>query len=76
MGSYEYDTQQTNPTGKSNHAATDVADTEEVKKLKTQYKNELKTLQELFEDWTEADLLFALQEASGDLDNTIARISQ
>ncbi|CAG8445203.1 9845_t:CDS:2 [Acaulospora colombiana] len=76
MGSYEHDTQQTNPAGKNNHAATDVADTQEVKNLKTQYKNELNTLQELFANWTEADLLFALQEASGDLEVAVNRISE
>ncbi|RHZ80534.1 hypothetical protein Glove_134g104 [Diversispora epigaea] len=76
MGSYECDTQRTNPTGKSNHVATDVAETEVVKNLKTQYKNELSKLQELFEDWTEADLLFALQEASGDLEVAVTRISE
>ncbi|CAG8804714.1 10954_t:CDS:2, partial [Gigaspora margarita] len=76
MGSFEYETQRTNPAIKSNHTATDTAETEEEKHLKSQYKDELTKLQELFTDWTEADLLFALQEAQGDLELTITRISE
>ena len=80
MGSYDYDTQRTNSAGvglnKNNHAATEVAETEEVKHLKSQYKNDLTKLQELFTTWSEADLLFALQENQGDLEQTIARISE
>ncbi|CAG8705388.1 8605_t:CDS:2, partial [Dentiscutata erythropus] len=76
MGSFEYETQRTNPAVKSNHTATDTAETEEEKHLKSQYKDELTKLQELFTDWTEADLLFALQEAQGDLELTITRISE
>ena len=79
MGSYDYDTQRTNPTGvghKNNHAATEIAETEEVKHLKSQYKNELTRLQELFTDWSEADLLFALQENQGDLEVTSNRIME
>lgn len=79
MGSYDYDTQRTNPAGvghKNNHAATEVAETEEVKHLKSQYKNELTKLQELITEWSEADLLFALQENSGDLEVTINRIME
>ena len=76
MGSYDYDTQRTNPAGvKNNHAATEVAETEEVKHLKSQYKNELTKLQELFPNWSEADLLFALQEGQGALEHTIDLIT-
>ncbi|CAI2165008.1 16949_t:CDS:2 [Funneliformis geosporum] len=79
MGSHDYDTQRTNLAGvghKSNHAATEVAETEEVKHLKSLYKKELSTLQELFPNWTEADLLFALQEVKGELEATITRITE
>jgi hypothetical protein len=79
MGSYDYDTQRTNPAGvgnKNSHAATEVAETEEVKHLKSQYKNELTKLQELFTEWSEADLLFALQENQGELELTINRIME
>ncbi|PKK59976.1 hypothetical protein RhiirC2_270040 [Rhizophagus irregularis] len=79
MGSYDYDTQRTNPAGvghKNNHAATEVAETEEVKHLKSQYKNELTKLQEITTEWSEADLLFALQENQGDLEVTINRIME
>jgi hypothetical protein len=79
MGSY--DTQQrANSAGvgqKNNNAATEVAETEEVKHLKSLYKNELIKLQDIFTDWSEADLLFALQENhQGDLEETINRIME
>ncbi|CAJ0922449.1 16147_t:CDS:2 [Entrophospora sp. SA101] len=56
-------------------SVADIADTEEVKKLRSLYKDKLATLQEMFEDWTEADLLFTLNEAEGDIELTVSRIS-
>lgn len=53
-----------------------VAESDESRELKTKYRSQLSTLRELFPDWTDEDLVFALQEASGDLDVTIARISE
>ncbi len=79
MGSYDYDTQRTNPTGvghKNNHAATEIAETEEVKHLKSHYKNHLTTLQELFPNMSEVDLLFALKEGQGVLEDTIFQITE
>lgn len=44
--------------------------------MKKQYSSQLPLLKELFEDWNEVDLLFALQETDGDLESTIDRISE
>ncbi|KAJ1921415.1 RNAPII degradation factor [Mycoemilia scoparia] len=46
-----------------------------VKSLKNKYRQQLSTLSEIFPDWKESDLLFALEEASGQLDLVIARIT-
>ncbi|KAI8145798.1 hypothetical protein BJV82DRAFT_666361 [Fennellomyces sp. T-0311] len=46
-----------------------------LKKLKSKHASKLSTLKELFEDWTDEDLLFAIQDADGDLELTIERIS-
>ncbi|KAJ2604026.1 RNAPII degradation factor [Coemansia sp. RSA 1722] len=48
----------------------------EFKILRTKYSNGLKTLNEMFPDWTDADLLSALKEADGNLEITIARIAE
>lgn len=48
----------------------------ELGQLKKQYSNQLDTLKELFPDWTDDDLVFALQETDGDLPSTIERISE
>lgn len=48
----------------------------ELGQLKKQYVNELSMLKELFPDWTDDDLVFGLQEANGDLQNTIERITE
>lgn len=44
--------------------------------MKKQYKAQLPMLKELFQDWNDVDLLFALQETDGDLESTIDRISE
>lgn len=62
------------------HKATSDLDTSadqgELGELKKQYLSELSMLKELFADWTDVDLLFALQENDGDLNNTIERITE
>ena len=58
------------PERKKTHPDTDL------KKLKSQYGPKLSTLRELFADWSDEDLIFALQEADGDLELTIDRISE
>ncbi|CEP12084.1 hypothetical protein [Parasitella parasitica] len=48
----------------------------DLKKLKTKYSSQLSTLKELFTEWTDDDLLFTLQDADGDLELAIDRISE
>lgn len=48
----------------------------EIGELKRKYSGQLTTLKELFPDWTDEDIVFALQETDGDLDSTIERISE
>lgn len=44
--------------------------------LKKMYASKLSTIKEMFPDWTDEDLVFALQETNGDLERTIDRISE
>jgi hypothetical protein len=60
----------------TNAAAAQPDDTEEVRLLRAKYADKLSVLKELFGDWTDEDLLFALQEAGGDLELTVGRISE
>ena len=48
----------------------------ELGELKKMYASKLGTIKEMFPDWTDEDLVFALQETSGDLERTIDRISE
>ncbi|CEJ00601.1 hypothetical protein RMCBS344292_14653 [Rhizopus microsporus] len=48
----------------------------DLKKLKSKYSAKLPTLKVLFSDWSDDDLLFVLEEANGDLDLAIDRISE
>ena len=44
--------------------------------MKKQYASELVMLKELFPDWTDVDLVFALQETDGDVPATVEHITQ
>ena len=44
--------------------------------MKRQYSSQLLMLKEMFADWTDVDLLFALEETKGDLNSTIERITE
>ncbi|KAI8339543.1 hypothetical protein BC941DRAFT_460419 [Chlamydoabsidia padenii] len=48
----------------------------DLKKLKSKYSSKLPTLKELFADWSDEDLLFALDEADGVLEVAVDRISE
>lgn len=48
----------------------------ELGQLKKQYSTKLTTMREMFPDWTDEDLVFALQETDGNLESTIERISE
>ncbi|CCJ30162.1 unnamed protein product, partial [Pneumocystis jirovecii] len=45
-------------------------------KLKAQYHRQLASCKELFPDWTEEDILYVIQEVSGDFEMAVARISE
>ena len=52
------------------------ADTaEEVMQLKIKYSNQLKSLKEIFPDWTAEDLVYTLQEVDGDIELATDRIA-
>lgn len=49
---------------------------EDLRQLRKEHGGSLATLKELFADWTEEDLLYAIQDAGGDVELTIIRISE
>ena len=48
----------------------------EIGHLKMLYSSKLNTIKEMFPDWTDEDIIFALQETDGDLESTIERMSE
>ncbi|KAI9709766.1 MAG: hypothetical protein M1820_003169 [Bogoriella megaspora] len=48
----------------------------ELGEMKKQHAVQLSTLKELFPDWNDIDLVFALQETDGDVQTTIERITE
>ncbi|KAJ1735825.1 RNAPII degradation factor [Coemansia biformis] len=64
--------------GKPSRAAKgpSLEDASDLKALHTKYSSSVKTLKELFPDWAEDDLLFALEETDGDLEDTINHIAE
>jgi CUE domain len=55
--------------------APDSSTTEEMTVLKIKYASQLKTLRDVFPDWTAEDLVYTLQEVDGDLDLATDRIA-
>ncbi|KAI9726406.1 MAG: RNAPII degradation factor [Cirrosporium novae-zelandiae] len=55
---------------------TSLEDQGEIGQLKKQYGSKVGTVKELFPDWTDEDIVFALQETDGDLEMTIERITE
>jgi hypothetical protein len=47
----------------------------ELGELKMKHGNKVSTVRELFPDWTDEDVVFALEETGGDLESTIERIT-
>ncbi|WFC94271.1 RNAPII degradation factor [Malassezia brasiliensis] len=63
--------------GQRNRSSANPADdTEQVKLLRSKYTHQLSVIQELFPDWSDEDLLFALQESNGDVELAVGRISE
>jgi hypothetical protein len=54
---------------------TSIEDAGEVGQLKKQYGSKVSTIKEMFPDWTDEDVVFALQETDGDLETTVDRIT-
>lgn len=48
----------------------------EMGELKRMYSSSLSTVKEMFPNWTDEDIVYALQETEGDLQATIERISE
>jgi len=53
-----------------------IADQGELGEMKKQWSSELVTLKDFFPDWTDVDLLLALQETNGDLERTVVHITE
>ncbi|KAL6719011.1 RNAPII degradation factor [Lecanora helva] len=68
---------QTNGSKIDSFAETSVNEDEgEIGELKKKYASNLTVIKEMFPAWTDEDIVFALQETSGDLEATIDRISE
>ena len=71
--------------GRSSHAtngdradttsAPSIEDDAGVGQLKKQYGTKVATIKEMYPDWTDEDVVFALQETGGDLELTVERIT-
>ncbi|KAL9098808.1 MAG: hypothetical protein Q9163_005596 [Psora crenata] len=57
-------------------SSSSVQDEGEIGELKSKYLTQLGTIKEMFPDWTDEDIVFALQETEGDLESTIERITE
>ncbi|KAF2167870.1 hypothetical protein M409DRAFT_65937 [Zasmidium cellare ATCC 36951] len=65
--------------GTSNDATTvaeSLDEQGEIGEMKKKYLSELSMLKDMFPDWTDTDLVFALEEADGDLPSTVDKITQ
>ena len=47
-----------------------------MQKLKTTYSSQLESLVEIFQEWSEVDLLSILDDVQGDFDMAVSRISE
>lgn len=57
-------------------ASPSYEDEGEMGELKKTYSSSLSTVKEMFPNWTDEDIVYALQETEGDLQATIERISE
>lgn len=60
----------------SENAGAALEDEGEIGQMKRKYASTLPTLKELFADWTDEDLVFALEDSNGDLESAIERITE
>lgn len=66
---------QTNGDGASSNIDTS-AEAGELAELKKRYQGQLSVLKELFPEWTDADLVLAIEDSDGDLERTVEKISE
>ena len=52
-----------------------IEDQGEIGALKKKHGSKVSTVRELFPDWTEEDVVYALEETGGDLESTVERIT-
>lgn len=52
------------------------AESDEVRQLRSKYQSKLATAKELFPDWTDEDVLYAIHDANGDVEVAIVRMSE
>jgi hypothetical protein len=52
-----------------------IDDDSEVGQLKKKYGIKVHTIKEMFPEWTDEDVVFALEETDGDLEITVERIT-
>lgn len=63
--------------GTTNDAVEEsLEDQGEIGEMKKKYQSELVMLKDMFPDWTDTDLVFALEEAGGDVGATVDKITQ
>lgn len=48
----------------------------EIGQMRKKYSDTLPTLKELFPDWKDEDLIFALEDSNGELEDAIVRITE
>jgi hypothetical protein len=58
------------------NAAASIDDNGEVGQLKKKHGSKVSTIQEMFPDWTDEDVVMALEETNGDLESTVERITE
>lgn len=65
-----------NGDAKTSAAIDTSADEGELGEMKRQYASQMSTLKEMFPDWSDVDLVLAVQESDGDLERTIEKITE
>ena len=60
----------------TNSSLPTLDDEGEVGQLKQQYGTKVEVIKEMFPDWSEVDILFALRETDGDENLTVTRIAE
>lgn len=66
----------TKPSGQESMEPPSYEDEGEIGQLKKKHSSSLSTIKELFPDWTDEDLIFALEDGDGDLETVIERITE